>query len=82
MAFFYLEREIFRKIVEALRPGGLLIYKTHTASKALRSGGPGSVAYRLEPGELPRLADGLRILHYREDVAGKATAELVARKET
>jgi tellurite methyltransferase len=82
MAFFYLERAIFREIVEALRPGGLLIYKTHTTAKAQRSGGPGSAAYLLEPGELPRLADGLRILYYREDVAGKATAELVARKET
>jgi hypothetical protein len=35
----------------------------------------------LEPGELLQLADGLRILHYQEEVAEKATAELVARKE-
>jgi hypothetical protein len=36
----------------------------------------------LEPGELLQLASGLRVLHYQERVAKKATAELVARKET
>jgi len=35
----------------------------------------------LEPGELVELADGLNVLHYREDVAENATAELVARRE-
>ena len=37
-------------------------------------------AHLLEPGELLQLADGLRVLHYREEVAEKATAELVAGK--
>jgi hypothetical protein len=34
----------------------------------------------LLPGGLLRLASGLKVLHYREVVAEKATAELVARK--
>ena len=81
MAFFYLERAIFSEIVKAVRPGGLLLYKTHTLAQAKLAGGPKNPAHLLESGELSQLANGLRILHYREEMAGKATAELVARKE-
>jgi len=80
MAFFYLEREIFSEIVKAVRPGGLLVYKTYTLAQAKLAGGPKNPAHLLKPGELLHLADGLRILHYQEEVAEKATAELVARK--
>jgi len=81
MAFFYLERAIFSEIVKAVRPGGLLLYKTHTLAQAKLAGGPKNPAHLLEFGELLQLANGLRILHYREEMAGKATAQLVARKE-
>lgn len=81
MAFFYLERKVFPEILKAVRPGGLLIYKTHTIAQANQSGGPKNRAHMLGPDELLQLAAGLRVLHYREEVAGKATAELVARKE-
>ncbi len=80
MAFFYLEREMFSEMVKAVRPGGLLVYKTLTLAQAKLAGGPKNPAHLLEPGELLQLADGLRVLHYREEVAEKATAELVARK--
>jgi SAM-dependent methyltransferase len=73
MAFFYLERSILSEIVKALRGGGLLVYKTYLKSQA-RLKNP---AHLLEAGELLRMAEGLRILHYRE-VDGKA--ELVAGK--
>ena len=81
MAFYYLERKIFTEIVKAVRPGGLLIYKTHTIAQANLANGPKNRAHLLEPDELLQLAVGLRVLHYREEVAEKATAELVARKE-
>jgi SAM-dependent methyltransferase len=81
MAFFYLERKIFSEIVKAVRPGGLLIYKTLTLEQAKLADGPKNPAHLLKPGELLQLADGLRILHYQEEVAEKATAALVARKE-
>ena len=81
MAFFYLERKIFSEIVKAVRPGGLLIYKTLTLEQAKLADGPKNPAHLLQPGELLQLADGLRILHYQEEVAEKATAALVARKE-
>jgi SAM-dependent methyltransferase len=81
MAFFFLERKIFSEIVRAVRPGGLLICKTHTLAQGKLPGGPKNPAHLLESGELLRMAEGLRVLHYREEVAEKATAEFVARKE-
>ena len=81
MAFFYLEREIFAELVAALRPGGLLVYKTYTRAQVERPGDPKNPAHLLDPGELLQLAGGLSVLHYREQVAEKATAELVARRE-
>ncbi len=80
MAFFFLEREMFSEVVKAVRPGGLLVYKTLTLAQLQLPGGPKNPAHLLAPGELLRLADGLRVLHYREEIAEKATAELVARK--
>src|ERR1035438_834616 len=82
MAFFYLERKIFPEMVKAIRPGGLLVYKTLTLAQLKLAGGPKDPAHLLEKDELLRLADGLEVLHYREEVAKKATAELVARKLT
>ena len=81
MAFFYLERKIFPEIMKAIRPGGLLVYKTLTMAQLKLAGGPKDPAHLLEEDELLRLSDGLEVLHYREDVAKKATAELVARKK-
>ncbi len=80
MVFFYLERTTFPELLQAIRPGGLLIYKTYTSEQAKLPKGPKNPAHLLEAGELFRLAAGLQVLHYREEVAEKATAELVARK--
>lgn len=79
--FFYLERGIIPEIVKLLRPGGLLIYKTHTIAQANLEDGPKNPSHLLLPDELPHLVTGLRVLHYREVVQKKATARLVARKE-
>ena len=81
MVFFYLERKIFPEVVKAVRPGGLLLYKTYTEAQTKLPAGPKNPAHLLEPGELPRLAAGLRVVHYREESAERATAELVASKE-
>jgi tellurite methyltransferase len=78
MVFFYLERNIFPEIVKALRPGGLLIYKTNTLAPGKLTSGPKNPAYLLKPGELLQLATELRVLHYQEEMGDKATAELVA----
>lgn len=79
MVFFFLERKIFPEIVRAIRPGGLLVYKTYTQA-ALRNG-PKNVSHLLKEGELLQLGRRLQVLDYREAVGEKATAELVAKKQ-
>lgn len=81
MVFFYLDRNSFPEIIRAIRPGGLLLYKTCTSAQARLPGGPKNPAHLLESNELLQLAGGLQVLHYREEGAKRATAELVARKE-
>jgi SAM-dependent methyltransferase len=58
VVFFFLEREIFPAIRRALKPGGILIYKTYTAEHPLLSGGKGPrhPMHLLESNELLRLA--------------------------
>jgi hypothetical protein len=81
MVFFYLQREIFPEIVKALRPGGVLLYKTYTIDQLRLPGGPKEPAHLLAPGELLQLVSGMHVLHAKETVAEKATAEIVTRKE-
>ncbi|HEY4961339.1 MAG TPA: hypothetical protein VII29_10815, partial [Terriglobales bacterium] len=67
-------------IAAALRPGGILIYKTYTSEQQNLSRGPTHPMHLLQSGELQRAFADLEILHYSETVADKAVAELVARK--
>ena len=80
VVFFYLERSLFHQIAAALRPGGMLIYKTYTEEQQKLSGGPTHPMHLLQSGELKRAFADLEILHYNESAADKAVAELVARK--
>ena len=79
--FFYLERALFRRISAALRPGGLLIFKTYTCEQLKLGGGPSHPMHLLGNNELLHAFARLRILHYHESIKDKAVAELVARKE-
>jgi len=78
LGFFYLQRSLFPALVEMLKPGGLLIYKTYLRGTVK---GPTHPLHLLEPNELLRVFPGLRVLHYRETVGESRTAEFVGRKE-
>jgi len=80
MVFYFLRRELFPALVSALKPGGLLIYKTYTTGQQAFGRGPGDRRYLLKPNELHEAFPSLHVLHYAESVEGKSTAELVARK--
>ena len=80
MGFFYLQREIFPEIVQAVHPGGVLIYKTYTTDQLKLPSGPKDASHLLAPGELARSVAEMSVLHYCETVAKKATAEIVAKK--
>jgi tellurite methyltransferase len=78
--FYFLRRELFPAIARSLKPGGTLIYRTYTLDRIKLPGGPSDPKYLLEPNELLHAFSGMRVLHYHEMLAGKAAAELVARK--
>jgi len=82
VVFFFLERELFPALIQQLKPGGLLIYKTYTTEQPkLRPGeGPTHPMHLLKRNELLRAFTGLEILFYRETVKDRGIAELVARR--
>jgi SAM-dependent methyltransferase len=81
MVFFYLQREIFPELAKALRPGGLLLYKTYTRLHPKFGRGPTHPMHLLEENELLRAFPGLTVLHYHETVRDRGVAELVGRKK-
>jgi dihydroneopterin aldolase len=87
LVFFYLTRPLFPHLINALKPGGVLMYETFTIDNHLRHNHPKRQEFCLAPNELLRLTSGLRILHYDEGPhdGGRGsepvyTAQLVAHK--
>lgn len=61
----YLDRALVPALIDALQPGGLLLFETF-AFEQLATGHPRNPAFVLAPNELLRLVSGLRVLAYRE----------------
>lgn len=80
LVFFYLQRSLFPALISALKPGGLLIYKTYTVEQRGFSGGPTHPMHLLKPDELRHAFASLQILFYQETINKKAIAELAVRK--
>ena len=80
VVFFFLQRELFPALAAALKPGGLLFYKTYTTEQKNFAGGPSHPMFLLQPNELLHAFPSLRVLHYHETIQEKGVAELVARK--
>ena len=66
LVFRFLFRPLARAIVEALRPGGLLLYETFTTHQRDLGQGPGNPAFLLDPNELPKLFGALQPIAYQE----------------
>jgi SAM-dependent methyltransferase len=76
----YLHRPLFPVLIEAMRPGGILVCETFTRAQAVR-GKPTNPAFLLEPGELRTLVAPLEVLVEREgDFEGKMLAGVIARR--
>jgi tellurite methyltransferase len=80
IVFYFLDRQLFPALIRAIKPGGFLIYRTYTVDQRRFGASPSDPRYLLELNELREAFKSLQILHYRESVTDKATAELVARK--
>jgi tellurite methyltransferase len=77
---YYLQRDLFPKIAEALKPGGMAVIETYTVDH-LQYRPTFNKAFLLEPNELLTLLPGLRVLRYQEIDTGEAAfASLLAQK--
>ena len=66
LVFFYLFRPLFPSILQALKPGGVLIYETFLIDNHVRFRHPRRKEFCLEHNELLHLTNPLRVLHYQE----------------
>jgi dihydroneopterin aldolase len=87
VVFFYLHRPLFPFLIEALKPGGVLIYETFTIDNYTHHKHPRRWEFCLSHNELLRMTSALQVLHYDEGahdgVEGSRatyTAQLVAQK--
>ena len=80
----YLQRDLCPALVEALAPGGYLLYETFTELQRGRGRGPQSPDHLLTVGELRQRFSGLSELFYEEltDPSEDALARLAARKRS
>jgi SAM-dependent methyltransferase len=80
VAVHYLHRPLFPYLIDALAPGGLLVYETFTRAQAAR-GKPTNPDFLLKPGELLDLVRPLEVLASREgDFDGRMIASVLARR--
>ena len=78
LIFFYLHRPLFPYLIDALKPGGVLLYETFTVDNYVQRRHPKRREFCLAHCELFSLTSGLRILHYDEGLhEGTRALELV-----
>jgi SAM-dependent methyltransferase len=76
----YLHRPLFPALLDALAPGGLLVYETFTRAQAAY-GKPTNPDFLLEPGELLALVRPLEVVSSREGhYDGHMIASVIARR--
>lgn len=87
LVFFYLTRPLFPCLIDALKPGGMLLYETFLIDNHFQHQHPKRKEFCLAHNELIDLSSGLRIVHYDEGAheghrGGESvyTAQLVAQK--
>jgi SAM-dependent methyltransferase len=84
--FYYLQRDLFPRIREGVRPGGLFVAAVHLVDPASTSG-PHNPVFLLEPGELRREFADWKIAFYSEapqpgraQGAPRRAARIIARR--
>ena len=82
LVFYYVDRELNQKIIEWLRPGGILIYESHTKKQKTIAGNEKyEDKYLLEELELLKMFPGLRVLKFEEPLHEKEfTSSIILQK--
>jgi tellurite methyltransferase len=82
ICFRYLHRPLFPALLDAVIPGGMVIYETFTTENR-RFGRPNNPDFLLQPGELNTLFKAWDVTHHYEGIQHhpeRAIAQIVARK--
>ncbi|HEU5408160.1 MAG TPA: dihydroneopterin aldolase [Nitrospira sp.] len=87
LVFFYLNRPLFPHLIDALKPGGVLLYETFTVDNHVQHRHPKRREFCLASCELLSLTPDLHVLHYDEGLhegtsrsESVYTAQLAAQK--
>ncbi len=84
LQFFYLQRDLFPALLQAVRPGGVAVVRTFSAAGDFPTTGPRNPDIVLRPGELLQRFAGWEILLHEEGVEpskkGGGLAGIVARR--
>lgn len=82
ICFYYVDRNLNKKLLEWLKPGGILIYESHSdLQKTIPGNENYDEAYLLRPGELLSMWKGMKILKYEEPIhQGEYTASVILQK--
>ncbi len=82
ICFYYVDRSLHEKMVNWLKPNGLLIYESHTDhQRKLKGNERYDRRYLLRPGELLSMFKGMRVLKYEEPLHQKDfTASIILQK--
>jgi len=64
---YFLNRDLFPQIINALKPNGLLYYQTWSQLSTDNTKGPSNPDFRLASGELLKLCSAMRIIYYSEN---------------
>lgn len=74
----YLHRPLFPRILESLKPGGVLIYETFMLGNE-RFGKPSNPAFLLRPGELLQAFQGLGVKGHEEGEVARPKPAMIQR---
>ncbi|OUR98904.1 hypothetical protein A9Q84_05690 [Halobacteriovorax marinus] len=82
LVFYYVDRKLNRKLIQWLKPGGLLIYESHTKrQKKVPGNEKYEDKYLLKERELLGMFPGLRVLKYEEPLhLGEYTSSIILQK--
>jgi tellurite methyltransferase len=83
VCFYYVDRSLNKRMVEWLKPGGILIYESHTDNQRKVKGNESyDKRYLLREGELLSMFPGMRVLKYEEPThLGNFTTSIILQKK-
>ncbi len=82
ICFYYVDRKLHEKMLSWLKPGGILIYESHTdLQKTVKGNERYDEEYLLRQGEVLTMFKGMKVLKYEEPLhTGEFTASIILKK--